>query len=59
MYSINQTVSNQLPYRQYLLYRKDSWVKGLKESEDGREFLKALYRLNQTKADLKKIRERG
>lgn len=46
-----------LPYSEYLLYRKESWLYGLKQSDKGREFLKSLWRLNQTKADVKAIRE--
>ncbi|MBB6622232.1 hypothetical protein H7E67_02195 [Clostridium gasigenes] len=46
-----------LPYSLYLLYRKESWVDSWNRTEEGREFLKTLWRLNQTKADLKAIRE--
>ncbi|MDB1935274.1 hypothetical protein PMY12_18530 [Clostridium tertium] len=46
-----------LPYSLYLLYRKDSWIDSWRKTEEGREFLKALWRLKQTKADTKKIRE--
>ncbi|ATD56234.1 hypothetical protein BTM21_03835 [Clostridium chauvoei] len=46
-----------LPYSLYLLYRKESWIDSWSKTEDGREFLKALWRLKQTKADIKKIRE--
>lgn len=46
-----------LPYSLYLLYRKESWVDSWNRTEEGREFLKTLWRLNQTKADLKAVRE--
>lgn len=41
----------------YLLYRKESWIDSWEKTEEGREFLKTLWRLKQTKADTKKIRE--
>ncbi|NFO71974.1 hypothetical protein FDC51_17815 [Clostridium botulinum] len=44
-----------LPYSLFLLYKKESWIHGIKQTEKGREFLKTLYELNQTKADYKKI----
>lgn len=46
-----------LPYSIYLLYRKESWIDSWKSTEEGREFLKTLWRLQQTKADIKKIRD--
>lgn len=46
-----------LPYSLYLLYRKESWVDSWNRTEEGREFLKSLWRLQQTKADINKIRE--
>lgn len=46
-----------LPYGAYLLYRKESWIASFQISEDGREFLKALWRLRQTEADEKAISE--
>ncbi|WP_207750689.1 hypothetical protein [Anaeromonas gelatinilytica] len=45
-----------LPYSLYLLYKKDSWIYGLKQTEKGQEFLKTLWRLKQTKADTRAIR---
>ncbi|MBS5927010.1 MAG: hypothetical protein KIC66_07980 [Clostridium sp.] len=46
-----------LPYSLYLLYRKESWIDSWGKTEEGREFLKTLWRLKQTKADTRKIRE--
>lgn len=46
-----------LPYSLYLLFRKDSWIDSLNRTEEGKEFLKTLWRLQQTKADTNKIRE--
>ena len=42
----------ELPYPLFLLYRKDSWISNMRKSEDGREFLKTLWRLQQTEADV-------
>ncbi|KMT21598.1 hypothetical protein [Clostridium cylindrosporum] len=46
-----------LTYVEYLLFKKDAWVFNLKQSENGQEFLKTLYRLRQTKADINAIRK--
>ena len=51
----------ELPLRDYLLYNRDSWIDSWNSSKEGREFLKDLWRLGQTKADekaLSKFRER-
>lgn len=47
----------ELPYKEYLSYRNDSWTYNLKSSDKGREFLTTLKRLNTKKADMKAIRE--
>ncbi|EAV9864766.1 hypothetical protein FFD13_12040 [Listeria monocytogenes] len=41
----------KLSYVDYLLYRRESWLYNLKKSEDGRKFLKDLWRYQQTNAD--------
>ncbi|MEG2412623.1 MAG: hypothetical protein RSA29_17695 [Clostridium sp.] len=46
-----------LPYSMYLLYRKESWIDSWNRTEEGREFLKTLWKLQQTNADVSKIRE--
>ncbi|MDQ0150565.1 hypothetical protein ACFO6R_12735 [Eubacterium multiforme] len=46
---------DNLPYSLYLLYRKESWLYGLKGTEKGREFLQTLAEIQVTKADNKKI----
>lgn len=46
-----------LPYSMYLLLSKDSWIDVCNNTESGREFLKTIWRLQQTKADTNKIRE--
>lgn len=51
-----------LSYPEYLLYKRDSWIESFMNFEKGREFLQTLWRLNQTDADIKAIRnfeERG
>lgn len=48
---------DDLPYSLYMLYRHDSWVANMNQSEEGREFLKACWRLQQTKADSKAIQD--
>ena len=51
-----------LPIGELLLYRRDAWVSRMKSSERGREFLKTLWRLQQTEADetaIQNYTERG
>lgn len=40
-----------LQYSDYLLYKKDAWIDSWNKTEEGREFLKNLWRLQQTEAD--------
>ncbi|AOR24300.1 hypothetical protein [Clostridium taeniosporum] len=47
----------ELPLSLFLLYRKESWIYSFGRTEEGKEFLKTLWRLQQTKADTKAIRE--
>ncbi|MSS93310.1 hypothetical protein FYJ53_05970 [Eubacterium sp. BL-380-WT-2B] len=47
-----------LPFGAYLIYRKESWIDVLNKTEDGRELLKNLWRLSQTKADLTAVRQK-
>ena len=42
---------------EYMLYRHDAWLSGLKATDEGREFLKTLSRLQTTEADTKAIEE--
>lgn len=48
---------DNLPYNEYLLYNRDSWIDSFNKTEEGREFLKTLWRLKQTKPDIEAIRE--
>lgn len=47
-----------IPYSIYKLYVKESWIDSWNSSSEGRELLKTLWRLKQTKADLKAIRNK-
>lgn len=42
---------------EYLLYRKEAWIANLNKSEAGRELLKTLWRLKQTKPDTHAIQK--
>lgn len=48
---------DNLPYSDYLQYNRDSWIDSFNKTEEGREFLKTLWRLKQTKADVQAIRQ--
>lgn len=40
-----------------MLYNKESWIQSFNSYEEGREFLKTLWRLQQTQPNIKAIRE--
>ena len=44
-----------LSYPLFLLYRKDAWIYNQRQTEDGKKFLKTLWRLQQTEADVQAI----
>lgn len=46
-----------LPYPLFLLLRKDSWIDSWMQNPGGREYLKTLWRLRQTEADVAKVRK--
>ena len=46
-----------LPYSQYKLYLRDAWIANMSKSEDGRKFLETCWRIRQTSADEKAIKE--
>lgn len=46
-----------LPYPLFLLLRRDSWIDSWMQNPDGREFLKNLWRLKQTGADIDAVRK--
>ena len=45
-----------LPLSEYLLYNRDSWIDSWNKGDKGRDFLKTLWRLQQTSSDDKAIR---
>lgn len=49
---------SQLNYLQYLIWRRDAWIHMLSRSETGQKYLDDAWRLEQTKADRQKLRER-
>jgi len=44
-----------LPMSLFLLYRRDAWIRNNMKTKEGQEFLKALWRLNQTEPDLEAV----
>ena len=47
---------NNLPLSLFLLFKKDSWIANNLKSQQGRDFLKDLHRLQRTDADVDAIR---
>ena len=48
----------ELNYLQYLIWRRDAYIHALSQTEEGREYLKNAYRMEQTKPDRKRLREK-
>lgn len=48
----------QLDYGTYLLWRRDAYIYFLDRSEDGREYLDNAWRMEQTKPDRIKLRQK-
>ena len=48
----------ELDYLQYLIWRRDAYIHVLSQSEEGQEYLKNAYRMEQTKPDRKRLREK-
>lgn len=44
-----------LPYSYYLLLNKESWIDSWMQTENGREFLKNLWRLQQQEPDMEAV----
>ena len=53
---LNFTEISELPYYLFCLYKRDSWIYSLKQSEDGRKFLKELRDLMQADPDYDALR---
>ena len=49
---------DQLDYIDYLQYRRDAFIYNMSQTEKGQEYLDNAYRLEQTKPDRKKLREK-
>lgn len=49
---------DQLDYIDYLIYRRDAFIYRMSQTEKGQEYLDNAYRLEQTKPDRKKLREK-
>lgn len=47
-----------LPYDEYLLLRRDAFITAMRRTEKGRDYLKNAERLEQTKPDRKRLREK-
>lgn len=54
---LNMIEIKKLPHALYCLYRRDAWIYQQQQTEEGREFLKDLYTLQQSEADYDKINE--
>lgn len=48
----------QLDYGTYLLWLRDAYIHGLNQTEDGRKYLDDCWRMEQTKPDRAKLREK-
>lgn len=48
----------ELDYLQYLIWRRDAYIHVLSQSEEGQEYLKNAHRMEQTKPDRKRLREK-
>ena len=46
-----------LPLSHFLALKKDAWIHNHKQSKEGKELLKTLYRLQQTHADYEKFHQ--
>lgn len=49
---------DQLDYIDYLQYRRDAFIYRMSQTEKGQEYLDNAYRLEQTKPDRKRLREK-
>jgi hypothetical protein len=47
-----------LDYIDYLQYRRDAFIYRMSQTEKGQEYLDNAYRLEQTKPDRKRLREK-
>ena len=47
-----------MDYLQYLIWRRDAYIHMLSRTEAGQEYLDNAWRMEQTKPDRKKLREK-
>lgn len=48
----------ELDYIQYLIWRRDAFIHRWNQTEEGREYLDNAWRMEQTRADRKKLRQK-
>ena len=48
----------ELDYMQYLIWRRDAFIHRLSQTEEGEEYLKNAYRMEQTAPDRERLREK-
>lgn len=48
----------ELDFLQYLVWRRDAYICMLNRTEEGQEYLKNAYRMEQTAPDRKRLREK-
>lgn len=48
----------ELDYIQYLIWRRDAFIYKLSRTEEGSEYLDNAYRMEQTKPDRARLREK-
>jgi hypothetical protein len=48
----------QLPYLQYLAYRRDAFIDWLNQSETGQKYLRDAWRMEQTEPDRAALRRK-
>lgn len=48
----------QLPYLQYLAYRRDAFIEWLNQSETGQKYLRDAWRMEQTEPDRAALRRK-
>lgn len=48
----------ELDYIDYLMYRRDAFIYRLSQTEEGEEYLNNAWRLEQTKPDRERLREK-
>lgn len=50
---------SQLDYVQYLIWRRDAYINKLSSTETGQKYLDDAWRMEQTKPDRAKLREKA